>query len=225
MNTIKNWPEMERPREKLLKAGPDNLSNAELLAIFLQSGTKGKNAVELARDLLKKFGSLRFLFKTNFEDLKKIKGLGPAKISKLEAVLELSARYLKEQIKEKNKFNSPENVYQYLCHTMRDLDHEIFKVIFLNAQNEIIEIKNISRGGLSQNHVSPREVIVHALKYKAARLIFAHNHPSGNPKPSRKDKKMTAEFLIICKLMEMRLLDHIIIGNNRYYSFADEGLI
>ena len=186
---------MERPREKLLKAGPDNLSNAELLAIFLQSGTKGKNAVELARDLLKKFGSLRFLFKTNFEDLKKIKGLGPAKISKLEAVLELSARYLKEQIKEKNKFDSPENVYQYLCHTMRDLDHEIFKVIFLNAQNEIIEIKNISRGGLSQNHVSPREVIIHALKYKAARLIFAHNHPSGNPKPSGKDKKMTAEFL------------------------------
>ncbi len=225
MDRINLWPETERPREKLLIMGADKLSNAELLAIFLRTGTKGKNAVTLARDLLKKFGDLRKLLNANCEDFESIKGLGKAKIAQLKAILELSARYLEEKISKKKWVDSSEGAYRFLSHSMRDADHEIFKVIFLNAQNEIIKIETLSRGTLTQNSICPREIISRALKYKANGLIFAHNHPSGNPKPSRKDKKMTGEFLIICKLMKMRLLDHIIIGNNRYYSFADAGLI
>lgn len=225
MDRINFWPETERPREKLLIMGADKLSNAELLAIFLRTGTKGKNAVALARDLLKKFGNLRKLLNASCEDYESIKGLGKAKIAQLKAILELSARYLEEKIPERKLIDSSENVYQFLYHSMRDLDYEVFKIIFLNVQNEIIKIETLSRGTIIQNSICPREVISLALKHKASGLIFAHNHPSGNPKPSRKDKKVTGEFLIICKLMEMRLLDHIIIGNNQYYSFADAGFI
>jgi DNA repair protein RadC len=225
MDKIKSWPKIERPREKLLKLGADKLSDIELLAIFLRTGIKGKNAIELARGLIKKFKNLRNLFNADYEEFKEIKGLGLAKITQFKAILELSSRYLKEKIQEKKWIDSSESVFHFLYHTMRDLDHEIFKIIFLNTQNEIIKIENISRGSLTGNLVSPREVISLALKYKAAGMIFVHNHPSGNPKPSRKDRKMTAEFMIICRLMKIRLLDHIIIGENKYYSFADKGLI
>lgn len=225
MHKISSWPKTERPREKLLEKGAENLSNAELLAIFLRTGARGKNAIEVARSLLAKFGNLRKLLNASYENLKGIKGLGLAKITQLKAILELSSRYLEEETKQKKWLDSPESVYRFLFHSMRDLDQEVFKVIFLNTQNEIIKTEDISRGSLTQNSVYPREVISLALKYKASGLIFVHNHPSGNPKPSRKDKKMTAEFLIICRLMKIRLLDHIIIGNNRYYSFADKGMI
>ena len=225
MDRINSWPENERPREKFLTLGADKLSNAELLAILLRTGVKGKNAVELARSLLNKFRGLRQLLNADCEALSKTKGLGMAKIVQLKTVLEISSRYLEEKIKEKSWIDSSESAYQLLSQTMRDLDHEIFKVILLNAQNEILKIEDVSRGSLTENTVHPREVISLALKYKAAGLIFAHNHPSGNPRPSRKDKKMTAEFLVICRLMKIRLLDHIIIGDNRYYSFADKGLL
>jgi DNA repair protein RadC len=225
MNKIISWPKTERPREKLLKFGVEKLSNVELLAIFLRTGIKGKNAVELARDLMGKFNNLRELLNAEYDDFKEIKGLGPAKIAQLKAVLELSARYLRENIREKKWVDSSESVFRFLYHTMRDLDHEVFKVLFLNTQNEILETETLSPGTLTGGRVCPRQVISLALKHKAAGLIFAHNHPSGNPSPSRQDKKMTAEFLVICRLMEIRLLDHIIIGDNKYYSFAEKGLV
>lgn len=225
MDTISSWPQDERPREKLLKYGAENLSNAELLAIFLRTGIKGKNAVELARSLLHKFGGLRKLLAADSEELRSIKGLGPSKITQLKAVLELASRYLEEKTRGKKWFDSSENVHRYLSYSMRDLKHEVVKVIFLNAQNEIIEIDVIGKGGITKNTIDPKDILARAIKYNAVGLIFVHNHPSGNPAPSRKDKKMTARFVIICKLMELRLLDHIIIGRNGFYSFANEGLI
>jgi len=225
MDRITSWPEDERPREKLLKKGADKLSTAELLAIFLRTGTKGKNAVALARQLLKTFGNLRKLLNADYEDFKDIKGLGEAKISQLKAVLELSSRYLEETVLNEKWIDSSDNVHQLLSQSMRDLDYEIFKIVFLNAQNEIVKIETVSRGTLTKNSIDPREVVALALKHKADGLIFAHNHPSGNPRPSGKDKKMTREFYLICRLLKLRLLDHIIIGNNKYYSFADSGLI
>ena len=225
MTTINTWPNDERPREKLLKWGSDRLSNAELLAIFLRTGSKNKNAIELARELLNQFGNLRKILTADYEELREIKGLGTAKITQLKAILALSSRYLEEKTKGGKYYDSAENVYQFLSHSMRDLDYETFKVLFLNTQNQVIKIEEISRGSLTQNNIDPRQVIMLALKNKAIGMIFTHNHPSGNPQPSPQDKKMTAEFIIICKLMKMNLIDHIIIGNNCYYSFADEGLI
>jgi DNA repair protein RadC len=225
MSAINSWPPDERPREKLLKIGADGLSTAELLAILLRTGVKGENAVELARHLLIKFKGLRQLLNADNENLKEIKGLGPTKITQLKTILELARRYLEEKLQTKTKLNSSGSLYRFLIFSMRDLDHEIFKVIFLNAQNEVLELETVSRGSLTGGSIYPRDIIISALRHNAVGLIFAHNHPSGNPKPSLKDKKMTAKFLIICRLMEMRLLDHIIIGDNRYYSFSDQGLI
>ncbi|MBI5078617.1 DNA repair protein RadC [Candidatus Saganbacteria bacterium] len=225
MDSIRNWPENERPREKLIKHGAERLSDAELLAIFLRTGIKGKTALELARNLLEKFGGLRKLLNAGFEAFRAVKGLGPAKITQLKAVIELGSRYLKEGMLKKPALASSKSVFRFLYHTMRDLDHEILRVLLLNAQNEIIRMEDIARGSVSRNSIQPRDIISPALKYHADGIMLIHNHPSGSPNPSQKDKKMTAEFFLICRLLKIRLLDHIIIGDNRYYSFADEGML
>ncbi|NQT30449.1 MAG: DNA repair protein RadC [Candidatus Saganbacteria bacterium] len=224
-HTIKSLPADERPREKLLEQGADKLSNAELLAIFLRSGVNGKSALDLAHDLLSKFTGLRGLLTLSNDDLIKIKGLGQAKVAKLKAILELSKRYLEESLKPKLCLDSSELVFNFLYHTMRDLDYEIFKVIFLNAQNEVLKIENLFKGSLTKNSVYPREVIKSALQYKSAAMIIAHNHPSGNPHPSPGDLKTTKQLVRICKIMGIEILDHIIVGDNRYFSFADQKLI
>jgi DNA repair protein RadC len=220
---IKYWPRHERPRERLLKHGPQSLSDAELLAIFLRTGVSGRSAVDLARALLQRFQGLRGLFAADYRELRAIKGLGDAKIATLLATIELSKRYLREQLEQRRAIRNPEDVYQLLAHSMRDLDHEVFTVFFLTSKNEILAIEELFRGTINTSAVHPREVVKRALQHGAAALICAHNHPSGNPEPSPQDRMLTRELKEACRLMEIALLDHLVIGHNRYWSFAEHG--
>ena len=225
MKSIKDWPEDERPRERLLNLGPQALSNAELLAIFLRTGIQGKSARDLAQDLLNRFGGLRGLYSASDKDLSQIKGLGPAKIAQLRAAIELSNRYLAEALKETPLLNKPQLIYQYLLQSMRDLPQEEFKILLLNKKLHLIEQVDAFKGTLSQNSIYPREVIKLALRYGAAALVFAHNHPSGDPQPSRDDRMITRTLIHACQSVQVNVVDHIIIGNNRYFSFSEMGLI
>jgi DNA repair protein RadC len=222
---ISNRPETERPREKLLTFGPESLSNAELLAIALRTGVTGKSAIQLASDVLDNFGGLRGLFAASVEDLSKTKGLKTAKIAQLKAALELSRRFLQEDLKQKPILESSHEVFDYLYQSMRDLDAEIFKVILLNGQNKIIDIVDVFRGSVNSSSVYPREIIKLALKYSAPAVVFVHNHPSGSYKPSQGDKEITKDLVFACMTTGIRVQDHIIIGDNQYYSFADAGLL
>jgi len=223
--SIKTISREERPREKLLKDGEEKLNDAELLAIFLRTGVKGKSAIDIAKNLLIEFGGIRGLYSASTEDLEKIPGLGIAKIAQLKAVISLSKRYIEEKIKNRPLVKTSKEVFNLLYQTMRDLDQEVFKVILLNGQNEVIDIVDIFKGSLSSSNIYPREVIKWALKYPTAGIVFIHNHPSGNPQPSKSDKEITRELVFAAKVMGIKVFDHIIIGNNRYYSFADSDLI
>jgi len=223
--SIKTINREERPREKLLKGGEEKLNDAELLAIFLRTGIKGKSAIDIAKNLLMEFGGIRGLYSASIEDLKRIPGLGIAKIAQLKAVIALSKRYIEEKIKNRPLVKTSKEVFDLLYQTMRDLDQEVFKVIILNGQNEVIDIVDISKGSFNSSNVYPREVIKLALKYPTAGIIFAHNHPSGTPKPSKSDKEITRDLVFAANTMSIKVFDHIIIGNNRYYSFADNDLI
>ncbi|MFQ5881782.1 MAG: DNA repair protein RadC [Candidatus Methylomirabilales bacterium] len=222
---ISEWPEGERPRERLLTYGPQHLTTAELLGILCRTGVKGRSAVDLGRELLHTFDGLRGLTAADPEDLKAIKGLGKAKIAQLQAALELGRRALSEVKRITGKVESSQDVYEFLLPEMRDLKKEIFRVLLLNGQNEILEIVTASEGSLTESPVYPREIIQLANRYHAAALIFAHNHPSGNPKPSATDKVITEELVFAGKIMRVKVLDHVIIGEHRYFSFADAGLI
>lgn len=222
---IKTIQREERPREKLLKEGEEKLSDAELLAIFLRTGIKGKSAIDVAKNLLLKFGGLRGLYSASIEDLDKIAGLGIAKIAQLKAVIALSKRYIEAEIKNRPLVKTSKEVFNLLYQTMRDLDQEVFKIIMLNGQNEVIDIMDIFKGSLSSSNIYPREIIKQALKYPTAGMVFVHNHPSGNPKPSKRDKEITRDLVFAANIMSIKVFDHIIIGNNRYYSFADNDLI
>ncbi len=220
---IRYWPEAERPREKILEQGEEKLSNAELLALFLGSGTAGRSAVDLARELLTQFGGLRGLFKAESADLFKIKGLGTAKIAQLKAIKEINRRYLEEKLEKKSWQSSLSEVLELLYQTMRDLKEERFLAIFLNTQNEIIKIEQLFAGSLTQGAIYPRKIIDLALKYGASALVFIHNHPSGHPRPSAEDKKLTSRLSRLCRELEIRVLDHIIVGDNDHFSFAEKG--
>jgi len=222
---IKNRPESERPREKLLKFGPETLSNAELLAIFLRTGVKSKSAIQLAAEILEAFGGVRGLCTAKIEDLQETKGVGVAKIAQLKAALELSKRYLQENIRQKPIVESSKEVFDLLYQSMRDLDYEILKVILLNGQNQIIDIMDAFKGSITSSSVYHREIVKLALKYSASALVFVHNHPSGISKPSEGDKRLTEKLIFACMTVGTKIHDHIIIGDNQYYSFADEGLI
>jgi len=224
-SSIKDWPEDERPRERLLKYGPQALSHAELLAIFLRTGLAGKSARDLAQDLLAQFGGLRGLYAAEDKELAQIKGLGIAKIAQLRAAIELSKRYLAEELKEKTRLEHPQHIYELLLYTMRDLAQEEFKIILLNAQKRLIRMIDASQGSIDQSIIYPREVIKQALRYGAAWVVFAHNHPSGDPTPTNQDKALTRELVFACHSVHIRVMDHIIIGNNCYYSFTEAGLL
>lgn len=224
-NAIVNWPEEDRPREKLLLKGAHTLTNAELLAIFLRVGVKGKSAIGLAEELLTRFGSLRELYAAPIEELQAISGLGRAKTAQLRAVIELSKRYLEEGFQDRPYVESSEDVLRFLYQEMRDLDQEVFKIILLNGQNRILKILEVTRGSLTSARVYPREVVKIALRYSAAALVLIHNHPSGVAKPSPEDRKLTRDLVFVCLLLGMKVHDHIIIGDNDKYSFADAGLI
>lgn len=224
-DSISNWPEGERPRERLLRYGPDTLADAELLAIILRVGVKGKSAVDLARQIIREANGLRGLDRLEPENLFDIKGLSVAKVAQIKASIELGKRVLEESSKLKGKALSSERLYEILLPKMRDLKKEVFKVIFLNSQNEIIDIVIAHEGTVTMSNVYIREIINLANKFGAAVMIFAHNHPSGNPKPSSEDKKITEELVFAGRIMRIKVLDHIVIGDGTYFSFADEGLI
>ena len=222
---IANWPAEERPREKLLLKGPESLTNAELLAIFLRIGVKGKSAIDLAQELLSRFGSLRGLYAAPIEELQTIVGIGRAKIAQFKAVIEMSKRYLSEGFQDRPFVESSDDVLKLLYQEMRDLDQEVFKVILLNGQNHIVKIGDVSKGSLTAARVYPREVVKLALRHSAAALVVVHNHPSGLAKPSGDDERLTRDLVLACLLMGMKVHDHIVIGDNDKFSFADAGLI
>jgi len=222
---IREWPEGERPRERLLKDGPQHLTTAELLGILCRTGTKGRSAVDLGRELLQSFGGLRGLTAAQSQDLRAVKGLGQAKIAQLQAALELGRRTMSEAKRVAGKVESSNDVYAFLRPHLRDLTKEIFQVLLLNGHNEILNTVTASEGSLTESPVYPREIIQLANRHHAAALIFAHNHPSGNPAPSATDKAITEELVFAGKIMHVKVLDHVIIGDDRYFSFADAGLI
>lgn len=223
---IKDWPKDERPREKLFKSGEHTLSNTELIAILLRNGTKGQSAIEVARKIISNFKTLRKMSHLDVRLWKEIKGMGPAKIAQVRAALELGRRFNEEKTKEDSpKIKSSEDAVEILMPRMRDLRKEIFKILLLNSRNRIIDIIEVEEGTVNQATPIIREVFQKALQHFAASIICLHNHPSGNPQPSAEDKEFTRELVQAGKILQIKALDHIIIGDNDYFSFLDEGLI
>jgi DNA repair protein RadC len=222
---ITDWPEDERPRERLLKLGAGALSEAELLAIFLRTGIAGTSAVELGRELIRRFGSLQCLFAATLDEVSTIRGLGPAKYVQLQAVVEMARRALSEQIGERDALSSPRAVRDFLQLTLGGRAHEVFVALFLDAQNRLLGSEELFRGTLSQTSVYPREVVKTALRYNAAAVIFAHNHPSGVAEPSRADELLTQTLKQALSLVEIKTLDHFIVAGTRTVSFAERGLL
>jgi len=223
---IKDWPEDDRPREKLLARGAGALSNSELLAILLRTGVKGVSAMELARRMMEKFGTFRDMSHTDMRRWKEFKGLGPAKIAQIQAALEIGRRFRDVEVRAvKQKVTSARDVADALMPQMRDLKTEVFKVVYLKSNHRIIEISDAASGTVNQAIPIVREILHTALQKYAAAIICAHNHPSGNLVPSPEDRKLTRELVDAGKLLGINVLDHIIIGDGHYYSFADEGLM
>jgi len=223
--SIQDWPEGDRPREKLLAQGAAILSDAELLAIFLRTGIKGKTAVDLARDLLTEFGSLRTLLQADCENFTRAKGLGTAKYAQLQAVLEMARRHTFEELDRGDVLTSPEATRAYLSLQLRHYQHEVFACLFLDNQHHILEFEELFRGTIDSASVYPREVVKKALAHNAAAVIFAHNHPSGISEPSQADKLITDKLKQGLALIDIRVLDHFIIGDGMPYSFAENGLL
>lgn len=223
---IKSWPSDDRPREKLLKRGAGVLSNSELLAILLRTGVEGVSAIDLARRIIEKFGTFRNMSHTDMREWKEFKGLGPAKIAQINAALEIGRRFREDEVLSvKQKIASAEDVISFIMPQMRDLKTEIFKVVYLNSNNRVIEISDAATGTVNLAMPIVREIIHAALQKFAAAIICVHNHPSANITPSPEDKKFTGELNAAGKLMGIKVLDHIIIGDGCYFSFADEGLM
>jgi len=224
LSGIKSWPEDDRPREKLFKNGEHKLSNTELLAILLRSGVKGQSAIDLSRKILSKFKNFRNMSHTDLRDWKEFKGLGQAKIAQIRAALEIGRRYREEIIKDnKIRVRSSKTVADILMPRMRDLKKEVFKVLLLDSQKKIIDIVEITEGTVNNANPIIREVFQKALQSFASSIVCVHNHPSGDVNPSKEDKDFTIDLTKAGEILKIRVLDHIIIGNNKYYSFADRG--
>ncbi len=222
---ITDWPEGERPREKLLQQGVDSLSDAELLAIFLRVGVTGKSAVDLARDLLSRFGSLNGIFAASQQEIGEVHGMGSSKYVQLQAIFEMSRRALAEQMRSRDVLSSPRQVRDYLCLKLGGLVREVFVVLFLDAQNRVLAQEEMFSGTLTQTSVYPREVVKRALQHNAASVIFAHNHPSGVAEQSRSDEQLTAVLKQALALVDIRVLDHFVVAGNSTLSFAEKGLL
>lgn len=220
---ITDWPAGERPRERLLQEGAAALSDAELLAIFLRVGVRGKSAVDLARDLLARFGSLNGLFAADRRECTSVNGLGDAKYAQLQAVLEMSRRALAEEMKQRDALSSPASVRDWLRLRLVGLQHEVFLVVFLDAQNRVVEAEELFRGTLTQTSVYPREVVKRALARNAAGVILAHNHPSGVAEPSQADRWLTDQLKTVLALVEVKVLDHFVVAGTQALSFAERG--
>ena len=222
---ITDWPADERPREKLLAHGACVLTDAELLAIFLRTGIQGKTAVDLAQDLLIEFGSLRGLMQADCATFTQAKGLGNAKYAQLQAVLEMARRHTFEELDRGDVLTSPEATRAYLSNQLRNYPYEVFACLFLDNQHHILEFEELFRGTIDGASVYPREVVKKALDHNAAAVIFAHNHPSGISEPSQADKSITNKLKQALDLLDIRVLDHFIIGDGVPYSFAEHGLL
>lgn len=222
--TIKDWPNAERPREKLLAHGADSLSDAELLAIFLRTGIKGKSAVDLARDLINDFGSLQQLFTADLKTFTAHKGLGNAKYAQLQAVLTMASRHLKETLKTQTEFTSSQHTKDYCKILLGDKPYEVFACLMLDNKHRLIEYRELFRGTIDTANVYPREVVKQALADNAAAVILVHNHPSGLSEPSHADKAITVKLIDALKLMDIRVLDHLIVGKN-VVSMSELGII
>lgn len=221
--SITDWPADERPREKLLLRGAAVLSDAELLAIFLRTGVVGCTAVDLARDLLTRFGGLRALLKASRGDFCAAHGLGDAKYAQLQAVMEIARRHLAEALYDRTALADPAATREFLRLKLRDLDHEVFCALFLDSQNRVLGFETLSVGTINSASVYPREVVKRALQAQAAAVIFAHNHPSGVAEPSTADRTLTNRLRDALALVDIRVLDHFVVGEGSPVSFAERG--
>ncbi len=221
--SIKNWPAAERPREKLLEHGSGSLSDAELLAIFLRTGVSGKSAVDLARHLLNEFGSLRALLEADLKTFSQQLGLGPAKFSQLQAVLEMARRHLAERLRRDSALESPQAVRDYLKALLRHEPHEVFGCLFMDSKHRMLTFEVLFRGSIDSASVYPRQVVKRALRHNAAAVIFCHNHPSGIPEPSEADRTLTQRLKQALDLVEVRVLDHFIVGDGEPLSMVEYG--
>ena len=223
--SITDWPVAERPREKLLLQGAAALSDAELLAIFLRTGLPGRSAVDLARDLLHGFGSLRALLQAEQAEFCSHAGLGPAKFAQLQAVMEMGRRHLFEDIKRGDALTSPGAVRNFLRSKLMALPHEVFACLYLDNQHRVIAFEELFRGTLDSASVYPREVVKRALSHNAAALILTHNHPSGVAEPSQADLLLTRRLKESLAMVDIRVLDHLVVGDGEPVSFAERGLL
>jgi len=223
---LKDLPADAQPREKLLARGAGALSDPELLALLLRTGTAGRGVLQMAQEVLDRFGGIAGLLHTGAEDLKQVKGLGgPAKRAELLAVLELARRAMAQQLKEREVFSSADAVKHYLQLHLARKPHEVFAVLFLDAQNKLIAMEELFRGTLTQTSVYPREVVLKALQHHAAACVLAHNHPSGTVQPSRADEALTQTLKAALALVDVRVLDHVIVAPGAALSMAESGLI
>jgi len=220
---IAQWPETERPRERLLTQGPQALTNAQLLAILLRVGRHGSSAVQVGMDILDQLGDVAGLAQCGIEELCAVPGVGEAKAAQLKAALELGKRALAGPLTKGAKITSSRDLFTHYHPTLRDLRHEVFKVILLDAKHAIMRDATVSEGSLTLSIVHPREVFTLAVKESAAAVIFLHNHPSGDPTPSQEDHVLTARLVSAGEVLGIRVLDHLVIGDGRYVSFADQG--
>ena len=215
----------KRLRERFINSGLNGFQDYEIVELLLTLGSPRKDCKQAAKEAIKRFKTLRGVLEAPPEDLQQIEGIGPHNAFGMKLVQEVAREFLKEKIIEQPVYQSSRQVFEYLYHSMRDLKKEIFKVLLLNSHNQIAETLDLAEGTVDSSYIEPREVVEKALKFNAVSLIFAHNHPSGFPEPSTSDKEITRDLVFAAEIMHLKVLDHIIIGNNRYFSFAGEGLI
>lgn len=215
----------KRLREKFIESGLTGFHDYEIVELLLTLGSPRRDCKKQAKEAIKRFRTLRGVLEASLEELQEINGIGPHNAFGIKLVQEVARRFLKERIIDKPVYKSSQEIFDYLYHSMRDLKKELFKVLYLNSQNQIIETEDLFEGTVNSSAISPREVIEGAIKHKAVSLVFVHNHPSGAPEPSQNDKQLTRDLVYAAAIIQIKVLDHVIIGDNRYFSFAGEGLI
>jgi len=215
----------KRLREKFLKSGLAGFHDYEIIELLLTLGAPRKDCKQPAKEILKKFKSLRGALSASPEELQQVKGVGPHSAFGIKLVREVAREFLKQKIVDKPVYKSAEEIFDYLYHSMRDLKKEVFRVIYLNTQNQIIDTADLSEGTVDSIPIRPRDIVESAINHRATALIFAHNHPAGDPTPSKQDKQLTRDLVFVGSILQIKVLDHIIIGNSHYFSFADQGLI
>ncbi len=222
---IPDWPKDERPRERLIKHGVQNLSDTEILAILLRVGNYETTAIDLARKIINDFGGFRGLDRRSVSELCQINGIGPAKAAQIKAAIEVGKRLFMEDTRTRDRVECSEDVYKLVSPHLRDLDREVIRLLLLTSRNGVIADKIIFEGSLTESVADPREIIKEALNQGAASLVIVHNHPSGVAEPSEQDRLATKRLKNACEAVSIRLMDHLIVGQSGYFSFADSGLL